>query len=130
MRPVPALATAASAPGCAAQPVKDLERILFKKGEPQLTAGIKEYENANFSETTRLIETALEQGVSRSDEVKAHKYLAFIHCSARRETQCRSEFTKAFEIDPTFELEAVEAGHPMWGPVFRSVKGAQTTASK
>jgi Tfp pilus assembly protein PilF len=116
--------------GCAAHPVKDLQRMLFNKGEPQLAAGIKEYEDGNYEEATGFLQSALSEGVSRSDEVKAHKYLAFIHCSARRETECRGEFTNAFEIDPAFDLNAAEAGHPMWGPIFRSVKGAQTTASK
>jgi hypothetical protein len=27
-------------------------------------------------------------------------------------------------LDPSFELEASEAGHPIWGPVFRNVKNA------
>jgi hypothetical protein len=36
--------------------------------------------------------------------------------------QCRDEFRKVLEIDPSFDLRDDEAGHPTWGPVFRSVK--------
>ena len=42
--------------------------------------------------------------------------------SRSRTSACRAEFRKAFEADPAFDLTPAEAGHPMWGPVFRSVK--------
>ncbi|MDA1107929.1 MAG: TssQ family T6SS-associated lipoprotein [Proteobacteria bacterium] len=54
--------------------------------------------------------------------MKAHKYLAFIHCASSREKRCREEFAKALEINPKLELEPAEAGHPIWGRVFRSAK--------
>ena len=50
---------------------------------------------------------------------------AFIHCAAGRQAQCREEFRRALEIDPQLELTPAEAGHPGWGPVFRSVKAAR-----
>jgi hypothetical protein len=57
-----------------------------------------------------------------SDQARAHKYLAFITCVSGREKSCRDEFRKAFDADPSFNLAAAEVGHPIWGPVFRSVK--------
>jgi hypothetical protein len=36
---------------------------------------------------------------------------------------CREEFRKALTMDPSLELSPAEAGHPVWGPVFRSLKG-------
>jgi hypothetical protein len=36
--------------------------------------------------------------------------------------QCRDEFRKALDLDPSFDLRENEAGHPIWGPAFRSVK--------
>jgi tetratricopeptide (TPR) repeat protein len=39
-----------------------------------------------------------------------------------RETPCRAEFRKAFEINPDFALSPVEDGHPIWGPIYRSVR--------
>ena len=54
--------------------------------------------------------------------MKAHKYLAFIHCVSGRQRPCRDEFRKAIEINPSMELEPSETGHPIWGPEFRSAK--------
>jgi hypothetical protein len=55
--------------------------------------------------------------------VTANKYLAFISCVSGRDRQCRAYFRRALELNPSFELEPAEAGHPTWGPVFRNVKG-------
>ena len=114
--------------GCESAVIKDIRndfRALFQthKGAPDLANGIKQYEDANYSEAARLLQSALDQGLARDDQVKAHKYLAFIHCVSGRERSCRDEFRAALKINPSFELAANEAGHPIWGPAFRSVKG-------
>ena len=116
--------------GCESAPVKALREEwnnlvqAFKgyKGEQDLASGIKQYEDANYAEAARLLQSALDQGLGRDDQVKAHKYLAFIHCVSGRERRCRDEFRTALKIDPSFELAANEAGHPIWGPAFRAVK--------
>jgi hypothetical protein len=41
---------------------------------------------------------------------------------SKRTGECRTQFRRAFEADPAFDLTPAEAGHPTWGPVFRSVK--------
>ena len=64
-------------------------------------------------------------GLSRPDRVKAHKYLAFIACVSSQQLTCREEFGIALELDPKFDLAPAEAGHPIWGPVFKSVKAKQ-----
>jgi hypothetical protein len=64
----------------------------------------------------------------RGEQASAHKYLAFINCVSGRPNGCREEFRKAFVADPNFDLTPAEAGHPMWGPVFRSVKTAVSKA--
>ena len=33
--------------------------------------------------------------------------------------------SRALELDPKFELSAAEAGHPIWGPIFRGLKAKQ-----
>mgnify|MGYP001549986536 CR=1 FL=1 len=71
---------------------------------------------------------ALPSGLRTEDQIKAHKYLAFIDCVSGRQPQCREEFRKALDIDPNLELQPNEAGHPTWGPVFRSVKAAHKGA--
>jgi len=115
--------------GCESAPVKDIQRginDLFKGGnraEQTLQSGIQQYENGNYAEASRLLQASLDQGLGQADRVRAHKYLAFIHCVSGRDARCRDEFRAALRIDPSFELAANEAGHPIWGPVFRSVKG-------
>lgn len=89
----------------------------------KLALGIASYENYNFKSSLAELRSALHLGLSsKQDQVLAHKYLAFIHCISKRKTQCGYEFRMALKIDPAFELEPAEAGHPIWGPVFLSEK--------
>jgi len=88
-----------------------------------LAVGIRFYEEGDYVTATTVIQHALADGLSnKKDMARAYKYMAFIHCVSDREKQCRDEFKKALEIDPSFDLRPEEAGHPVWGPVFRSVK--------
>lgn len=98
------------------QPVPESKR------SPQLLAGIAAYDDGRYAEAAKALRGALATKPDKADEVAAHKYLAFIECSTRRRTQCREEFRKALRIDPAFDLEPAEAGHPVWGPIFRSMK--------
>ena len=118
-----AFIAAAALGGCSTQPVQQIRGIFQSKGEPQLKAGIRYYEDGKYPAATSSLQNALAAGLSDSDQVKANKYLAFISCGSGRERQCRAYFRRALELDPSFELEPAEAGHPMWGPVFRNVKG-------
>jgi len=118
---------AAALAGCESATIKSIQqdfKTLFQapKGAQDLANGIKQYEDANYSEAARLLQSSLDQGLGSDDQVKAHKYLAFIHCISGREQRCRDEFRAALKIDPSFELAANEAGHPIWGPAFRSAK--------
>jgi Tfp pilus assembly protein PilF len=95
-------------------------------GEDELEFGVRAYEDGELAYSAKLLQASLDQGLRRnSDRVRAHKYLAFIHCASGRVPQCRDEFRKALELDPSFDLRENEAGHPVWGPVFRSVKTAK-----
>ena len=110
---------------CSAPIVRDagLDKLAPRKAEQDLSLGIRAYEDGDYKSAARLLQAALAQGLLlNSDKVSAHKYLAFIHCSQSREKLCRDEFRKALALDPTFELSPAEAGHPVWGPVFRSLK--------
>lgn len=110
--------------GCAEGPFKDL-RVGRTAGTSYLEDGVRNYEEGNYRTAQRRLQFALEEGLSRPDRVKAHKYLAFIACVSGQQLTCREEFGIAFELDPKFELEPAEAGHPIWGPVFKSVKSKQ-----
>lgn len=98
---------------------------MFQAGpaEQKFSSGVKHYEEGDYKSSVEAFEHALDMGLkNKSDHVTAHKYLAFIHCVSKREKQCREAFKSALEVDPDFELKPEEAGHPVWGPVFRSVK--------
>lgn len=114
--------------GCQSQPMRDvrhaINHVIGREGGPTLARGLREYDNGNYAQSARSLRLALDQGLSRADQVKAHKYLAFISCADGRMAQCRDEFRAALNIDPSMRLEPAEAGHPIWGPVFRSVKAA------
>jgi Tfp pilus assembly protein PilF len=108
--------------GCSSQPVTAIKSIFQSKGEPQLQTGIRQYEDGKYAAATTSLQDALSAGLSNADQVTANKYLAFISCTQGRERQCRAYFRRALELNPAFELEPNEAGHPMWGPVFKNVK--------
>jgi Tfp pilus assembly protein PilF len=128
-----ALALAAAAlllAGCQTEPFRTIQTDFKRafggnKGEPALKAGIQQYEEGRYAEAARQLQSAINQGLSTRDEVRAHKHLAFIHCVSDRVASCREEFRKALSLDPGLELTAAESGHPSWGPVFRSVKAAR-----
>lgn len=120
---------AAALAGCESAPIKQLQQDvsgLFKKnsGEQDLATGLRQYDEGNYSKAALSLQASLDAGLStKSDQLKAHKYLAFIYCTSEREGQCLEEFRTALKIDPAFTLTPAEAGHPTWGPVFRSAKG-------
>jgi Tfp pilus assembly protein PilF len=109
---------------CASCAVLRQPETLFRtKSEQTLQSGIKSYEDGDYQTAAKQLQSSLDLGLdSKGDQGNAHKYLAFIHCVSSREKACREEFRKAFDSDPKFDLEPAEAGHPIWGPVFRSVK--------
>lgn len=99
------------------------EEVLRQRATEQLAAGVKQYEAGEYDNAVKSLQGSLDHGVlSKADQSRARKYLAFSHCVSGREQQCRDEFRKAFEINPEFALTAAEDGHPIWGPVYRTVR--------
>jgi len=97
------------------------------QAEQKLSSGVKNYEDGDYKSSMEALQSALDIGLSsKNDQVAAYKYLAFIHCVSGREKQCRDSFKKALDTDPNFDLKPAEVGHPVWGPVFRSVKAKST----
>ena len=100
------------------------------KGEPDLDKGIRSYEDGEYKTSAKQLQAALDLGLdAKRDRAKAHKYLAFIACTSGRKTSCRNEFNNALDADPKLDLEPAEAGHPIWGPVWRSVKATNAAKS-
>jgi Tfp pilus assembly protein PilF len=95
------------------------------KGTAALSAGLKQYDDGEYQSAAKNLQSALDQGLSNNDQVIAHKHLAFIHCSQNRTGPCRDEFRKALAVDPSMQLAAAEAGHPIWGPIFQNVKAGR-----
>ena len=108
---------------CSTQPWRDLMEPSV--GASALKAGVRKYDEGSYADAARYLQGAIDLGLNDSEALSAHKYLAFIHCASQRERQCRDEFRKALEVDPALDLDAAEAGHPVWGPVFRSVKAGR-----
>lgn len=99
---------------------------IFKaaKGEAaSFSTGLKQFDDGDYDASARSLQVALDRGLPAKDQVDAYKHLAFIHCANNRIAACRDEFRKALTMDPALELSAAEAGHPVWGPIFRSLKG-------
>lgn len=134
-----ALAWAACLSGCAptAQqgpgpaPVRQVsDAELRERATKNLAQGIEQYRAGKYPEATRSLRGALEYGqLTRPEQGTAHKFLAFVHCVSGREADCRDEFGKALEVDPAFDLTAAEAGHPIWGPVYRDVRAKLAAAA-
>jgi Tfp pilus assembly protein PilF len=112
--------------GCETEPVRKVQDF-FNPSAAQmvLSAGLKQYEEGQYDESLTNLLSAIQQGLGERDRVNAHKHAAFIHCASNRSRQCRDEFRKALAIDPKLDLAPEEAGHPVWGPVFRSAKAGR-----
>jgi hypothetical protein len=99
------------------------ESVLRERATEQLAAGVKQYESGDYDNAVKSLTGSLEHGMlSKAEQARARKYLAFSHCVSQREILCRDEFRKAFEIYPDFSLTSAEDGHPIWGPVYRNVR--------
>ncbi|HST01869.1 MAG TPA: TssQ family T6SS-associated lipoprotein, partial [Usitatibacter sp.] len=112
--------TEGSQPSAAPQISED---SLRDRAQTQLADGVKQYDAGDYDNAVKSLSASLEHGMlSKAEQARARKYLAFSHCVSGREILCRDEFRKDFEIYPDFALTAAEDGHPIWGPVYRSVR--------
>lgn len=104
-------------------------RLFRTPTEFLVNQGIKNYEDGNYSASLSVLQGLVaRKDASKNEKILAYKYLAFTHCISpneskdTRERMCRDSFKKAFDLDPAFDLSPAEAGHPIWGPIFSSVK--------
>lgn len=118
-----ACATPTPAPPPPPAPV-GLAELMERAAERALVEGIRLYDNAQYAAAEAALQRALAEGLaSPRDRASAHKLIAFITCTSAREAECEAAFRAARTADPGFELGRAEAGHPMWGPVYRRVVG-------
>ena len=119
------VASTALLAACAQAPVPPtgLLDVAERPAERALLAGTRAYEDAQYEQAEGQLKTALRAGLaSGRDRAAAHKHLAFIYCTSERRTECEAEFRQAREADPGFALSRSEAGHPLWGPVYKRVQ--------
>ena len=127
------LASAFLITGCASQTSRDLgiDKLAPRKAEQALNSGIRQYEDGEINAAQKSLQDALTFGLAfDSEKVTAYKYLAFIHCASNQEKLCRDDFRRAFEVDPAFKLDRTEIGHPLWGPVYNSVRAELLSKGK
>lgn len=99
------------------------EEVLRARAQEELALGAQQYNAGDYENAMKNLSSSLDHGLmSKPDQSRARKLLAFIYCVTNREQLCRDEFRKAFEINPDFSLTPAEDGHPIWGPVYRDVR--------
>src|SRR5438128_11013221 len=92
----------APAPAPAPQVAGDAPRT---RATEQFATGQRQYEAGEYDAAFKSLSGALDHGLlTKAEQARACKYLAFIHCLGGREVLCRDEFRKAFEIYPEFAL--------------------------
>jgi len=109
---------------CVQAPVAPLglTDVAERPAEKALLSGIRSYDDGQYPLAERQFELALKANLqSAKDRAAAHKYLAFIYCTSNRNMLCEASFRAAAQADPAFALSKSEAGHPLWGPVYRRV---------
>jgi Tfp pilus assembly protein PilF len=115
------VAALAALAGCAVPtPSAGLSDVIERPAERALLTGMRAYDDAQYAQAERALTTALQSGLtSPKDRASAHKLLAFIYCTSSRVPDCETSFRAAREADPAFALTRSEAGHPLWGPVYK-----------
>ncbi len=122
-RLLPLLATAGMLlGGCAVAPQGGLSEVIQRPAERALLAGLRAYDDGQYGDAERELTLALSTGlVSAKDRAAAHKHLAFVYCTSQRLKPCEVAFRAARGADADFLLSRAEAGHPLWGPVYKRV---------
>jgi Tfp pilus assembly protein PilF len=120
------LLAAAVLAGCAAPPPPPkptgLAEVMERPAERALLDGIRAYDDGQYPQAEQSLRQALADGLQSSrDRATAHKLLAFITCTSNRLADCQSEFREAKAADAGFALSRSEAGHPVWGPVYKNL---------
>ena len=123
-----ALVSALLLAGCATPPPPappvGLAELMDRPGERALIEGIRAYDDGQYAPAETALRKALAAGLaSGRDRASANKLLAFITCTSERPADCEAHFRAARAADPAFVLNRSEAGHPLWGPVYRKVIG-------
>jgi hypothetical protein len=88
--------------------------------EQLLQEGTTLYDKGDYRNAIRKL-TSAKDTADEGSAVKASslRLLAFSYCVSNQRALCKQQFTTLLAMDPNFQLSRGEAGHPLWGPVFR-----------
>jgi|GEM_PF-220219 len=113
------------AAGCAEMPKQPVDpKVTPAEANAWYQRGLESYRASRFDQALTDLNAAVASGHLRSaDVILARKHAAFIYCTTAREPACREQFQAILAMKPDFDLAPNEAGHPSWGPVWRSLKG-------
>lgn len=117
-----AIAGCETAPPAPPPPAGGLSELMERPAERALFEGMRAYDDGQYVASETALKRALKGGLaSPRDRATAHKLVAFIACTSQRMAECEAAFRAARTADPAFVLTRSEAGHPLWGPVFRKI---------
>jgi tetratricopeptide (TPR) repeat protein len=122
------LLLAALAAGCAQVPTQTdngKPALSYSEAQSKYQQGMTSYRENRTEAALNDLAIAVASGQLKvADANNARKHIAFIHCAAGRELQCREQFQAILKSNPDFDLAPSEVNHPQWGTVWRSTKGA------
>lgn len=109
-------APVAPAPADAPSPTPDQQA----RAQAALQQGLQAYREGKYTLAEAQLRIAVREGLDEGSALaNAHKHLAFIYCTSQRQALCAESFRSARRADARFKLTRAEAGHPMWGKVYR-----------
>lgn len=93
-------------------------------GDEALSRGLQAYKSGKYPTAEKEFKAAIQAGLNTPvDLAIAHKHLAFVYCTSKRDTLCLAAFKAAKVADPAFSLSKAEAGHPMWAKTYKKALG-------
>lgn len=97
--------------------------------ERTFTEGLELYEKGDYPAAIRKLQSPEMAAAWPELRSRVLKYLAFSYCVSGDSNACHKAFYDAMQIDPKFDLQPAEQGHPMWGPVFKKAKAGPPPTS-
>jgi len=95
----------------------------------QLESARTMFASGRYGDVIRMVATSDQLAAAPTEvRVEALKLQAFSYCVSKYRRLCEDGFVRILHVDPSFDLQPAERGHPLWGPAFRSAKSAMTPA--
>jgi len=98
--------------------------------ERRFAEGLSKYNDGQYSESIRIFRESIFKRAWPELQVRSLKYLAFSYCVNNNANQCKRTFAELIKIEPNFDLNDAERGHPLWGPVFQQAKAESAKFKK